>query len=276
MSNAGHMAEIWALTGAVGGVGVTSLAIQSALSAIRTSKAETGKQIKACVIDLDFDCGAVTSYLDMPARLSLAHLSFSSGDIDGPITEALVQEHSSGIHILACAPEVGGNDKVNADRVLQLLDATSTMFDLIILDIPRIWRPWTQAAYAAADSIGIVTEMNIPALNSARRVSQDIGAYVPNAPIEFILNRFERRVLKSTLSLKDAKRALNVEPRIQICPDPTALNHALNCGEPVEIIHADSRYVKDVANFVRVWRTGQEEVEDSSSRPRSMWRKRVA
>jgi len=266
-------AKIFAFMGAVGGAGVTSLSIQAAHSARKLLKASGIKDPEVCVIDLDFDCGSVLSHLDLPARLTLDHLRSGAAHIDAAMTSALAVRHSSKIYVLATTPSLAGNEAVDASCVLSMMDSACSIFDAIILDVPRMWRPWTHAAIAAADKFGLITEMTIPSLAAARARAEAITAHQSDAAPEFILNRYERRALKGALSEKDAQRAFGQKPSATICPDFQSLQDAMNCGQPVGRVHADSRYVKDVTDLTAMWLG----LETDSKKPKTrLWRHRAA
>ncbi len=266
-------ASVFAFMGAVGGAGVTSLALQTAQSAKTLLRANGVKDPEICVIDLDFDCGSVLSHLDLPARLTHEHLSYGAAPIDAALTSALAVCHASDIHVLATAPRLSGNDDVDPSSVLAMMDAASTIYDALILDVPRMWRPWTHAAVAAADHFGLITEMTIPSLAAARSRAESIMDIQSSVKPELILSRYERRALKSNLSAKDATRAFGRAPVATICPDETSLHDAMNCGQPVGCVHADSRYVKDVTGLTAKW-LGMSK-EQSEPKPRR-WRRRAA
>ncbi len=273
VSHNANGAQVFAFMGAVGGAGVTSLSIQTALSTQKLLRTRGVKDPEVCIIDLDFDCGSVLSHLDLPARLTHAHLRSGAATIDAALTSALAVRHASDIHVLAAAPRLSGNDEVDPSSVLSMMDAASTIYDALILDVPRMWRPWTHAAIAAADKFGLITEMTIPSLAAARARSEAITDQQNNVQAELILNRYERRAMKSNLSAKDATRAFGRAPVATICPDAQSLHDAMNCGQPVGCVHADSRYVKDVDALTAMW-LGLKS-EDNKSKPRR-WRRRAA
>src|SRR5262249_21641393 len=65
-----HEAVIVTMLPAVGGAGVTTLAIQSALILLESSK----RPKSTCLVDLDFQHGACADYLDIEPRLDLKEI----------------------------------------------------------------------------------------------------------------------------------------------------------------------------------------------------------
>ena len=105
---------------------------------------------------------------------------------------------------------MGGNDNVDPQALLGLLDQICGMFDFVILDIPPMWRSWTQAVIGAADKFALVTEMRVPALHRTKKMSDFIKMrlYPFLTPPDIIINKFERRETSHSISLKNAHDVL--------------------------------------------------------------------
>lgn len=237
-----------AIMGASGGAGVTSVAIETGYAAMKLLRAGGNTAPRVCLLDLDFECGALASYLDIEAGLRPDVLAGDPSRIDPALTSAMIVKHGSGLRLLAAAGQLGGNAKVNPDCVLALMDAASTMYDVLVLDVPRLWRPWTQAALAAADRAIMLTELTIPGLYKTRLRLENIEAEISlSAPLDIVLSKYERRSFRAAISLKDAQAALGRDILASICVDAETPRDAMNCGEPSGSVHPDSRFSKDVA-----------------------------
>ncbi|MEE9346740.1 MAG: hypothetical protein V3U82_01000 [Robiginitomaculum sp.] len=246
-TNANNEAFCLAFLGAAGGVGVSSLVIESAFSTLKRLRRKGDKTPRVCIIDLDFEHGAIASYLDMEAGISPDVLTGDGARIDQSMTSALVVKHASGLRLLAARNALSGNDIVNPACVLALMDAASAMYDVVILDVPRIWRPWTHAALAAADRAVMVTQLTIPALHGARIRMEELEERLALArPMDVVLSKHERRSFRATVSVRDAQAALGRDITAFICVDGETPRDAMNCGEPSGNVHPSSRYVKDI------------------------------
>ena len=263
-----------ALMGAHGGVGTTSLAIQMAyeiaLSYHKNNSVLTrGNAVdpKVCLIDLNFEIGACATYLDMPPSLDMGDLSGNPDRIDPSLTKALIATHESGLALLSAPNILGGNDHVNSDTILALLDAAAQLYDVVIMDLPRLWRPWTQAAIAAADHFCVVAELTIPSLHMARDRMSAIEAALPlSQPCDVVLNQVERRSFRNALRVADASKALHRDVSGVICVDGDTVREAINCGEPVGAVRAEARYVKDVRTLLARWSLVDDRKSEKTSR----------
>ena len=251
-------AKCFALMGAKGGVGTTSLSVQLAYSLSRENQknrktASTIKNPRVCLIDLDFGTGSCAHHLDLSPGLTLQDLTRRPQEIDRAYMAALVSTHQSGIDLLAAPNSLQGNEQVNPQTVTAMLDVICQLYDYVVIDVPRLWRPWNAAAIMGAERFAVVTEPSVPALHLARRAIEDIeGMCDMAAPCGVILNRYERRTFRNSLREKDAARALGRDIMATLCIDVETLSEASNCGVPAGLIKNDARYVKDV----RVLKTG--------------------
>jgi len=252
----GGFKKIIGLMGVSGGVGTTSLAIQMAYDILQKSGK---KPPSVALIDLDFENGACADYLNVKARLTHEDLNEDPERIDVPLTAALIARHKTGINILGTKNRLGGNDAVNPDTVLAILDTVCDMYDVIILDIPRIWRPWNHAAIGASDHFSLVTELTIPGIHKTRQQIASIEDIVSpmSAPTEVIISKMERRTFKNEIRIQDALKILKRPLTGAICIDRETTTSALNRGAPAGLIRPDGRYVKDTRNVLNFWKEEQ-------------------
>ena len=249
----------WALTGVVGGTGVTSLCIQIAYELTQRQKHQTSStrdrhETSVCILDLDFENGSCSHYLDLEPGMQISDLQGDSSRIDRTIIEAMAVTHKSGISLLTTPNSLKGNSEVNPASVLALMDVACQMFDYVIFDVPRVWQPWTHAAMAAADNLGFVTELTIPALHKCRmRVAALKAEIQTHAPMDIILNKYERIAFRNSLRLGDAEATLGQEVFAKIGLDSDVVREAINWGIPVGTKGNDSRFAKDSRALLDQW-----------------------
>lgn len=243
--------RIFALVGATGGVGTTSIATQLAhefavTSATGQFSKRRPKDPTVCLIDLDFESGACAHHLDLLPSLSLEDLCGPAEKIDRAFTQALVSTHECGVSLLAAPNTIGANARVNPQTIMAMLDAASELYDTVIIDLPRYYQPWTLSVMRAVDVLAVTCELTIPSLHAARERLNNISVNTNNSVnSQLILSKYERRSFRNTLRLSDAETALGRSIMSIICLDPDTTREALNCGEPAGVIRPESRFVKD-------------------------------
>ncbi len=237
-------AQIWAFLGACGGCGVSSLCVSIAtlLAAGRHT---------VLLVDLDFERGTLAAYLDQPPGMSLEELNQTEGRLDADLALSYIKPVDKNLSLLSCTPQLGGNDQISLAALLALLDVVSTHYDFMIIDVPALWRPWTEAALGAADKVALVTEARVPALRQTAFLAEQIQDAVglPNPP-DIILNKYERRAIRNGLSLSDTHKALGRPTVAQIVVDNETLRGAIDTGIAAPKFKPNARYVKSVDAFI--------------------------
>lgn len=243
---------VFAFMGASGGVGTTTLCTQLAYElAVRARDARATKRHvrdpKVCLIDLDFEAGACAHHLDLLPSLATEDLATDARRIDKAFTSALVSTHDCGLSLLAVPNTPGANSQINPRAVMAMLDAATQLYDYVVIDMPRYLQPWNWAVLGGADFVGVVSELTIPSLHMGRehlgRMKSAMNGALNAHPI---VGKYERRSFRNMLRLSDAQTALEQEVFATLAWESDVTREALNCGEPVGAIRAESRFAKDV------------------------------
>jgi len=248
--------QCWAFLGARGGVGTTTLSVETAFHLAKNHYRQTQSspkpgQEKVCLIDLDFETGSVSHHLDIEPGLRLEDLSNEPTRIDADLTRSFISRHKSGIAVLAAPNMIGTNLKVNPHTVVAILESACDMFPHVILDLPVQWQSWSLAALGGSDYVGLLSDLTIPSLHLARNKRAQIGLLLERKKsCDIILNKYERRSFGNNLRLPDAQKALQCEIFGTVCNDAQTVHEAINCGDPVGNLRKDSRYAKDSRKLI--------------------------
>lgn len=260
--------RIIALTGACGGAGTTSIALQMAYELSQSSQKkgfrnQAQARPKVCLLDLDFESGGLANAVDVPTHLEARDLMQSASKIDDVFVTAVTRVHHSGFCVIASDGEFGGNGQVNPNAVLTLLDIVAGQYETVILDLPTYKTDWTVPALMGADHRAIVTPLSVAGLRrTVSKLSSLDDLLGPDAKTDVILNKAERRALRASLNESDARKALGRDALGSVCVDHDLTNNAINCGEPCGVIRREARFVKDVRDVLSQWETQAETVSD--------------
>jgi pilus assembly protein CpaE len=199
-------AEIYAFLPAAGGVGVTSIAIQTAL--LLQANAPRGGS-STCLVDLDFQHGAVADYLDLEPRLDIGEIEPRPERLDRQLLEVMLTRHASGLCVIAAPNRPAEMRSFDPLVVTRLLDLVSANFRHVVIDMPRTWFPWTDNVLLGSNKLFIVSEMTIPGLRHAKKLVAAIGERLGgSADPKVIVNRFEQRMFVPGLRIGDIEAAM--------------------------------------------------------------------
>jgi pilus assembly protein CpaE len=231
-SQEGTEAKIYTFLPAVGGAGVTTLAIQSALLLLNSSPR---RQSSTCLVDLDFQHGACADYLDIEPRLNLGEIEPRPERLDRQLLEVMLSHHPSGLAVIAAPNRPAEMRSFDPDVVTRLLDMVSTQFDYVVFDMPRTWFSWTDSVLLGSNELFIVSEMTVPGLRHAKQLVEAIRERLGDGPNpKVIVNRFEQQMFSSGLRKNDIEQVLGDAFAACIPNHYAIVREAIDRGVPLE------------------------------------------
>jgi pilus assembly protein CpaE len=155
-----------ALKHAGGGVGASTLAVQSAC--LLASRKKTDKS-KVCLIDLDLQFGTDALYLDLDNRVGVADLLETPDRVDLELLHSVMGHHPSGLELLAAPREVVTIDSLHATDLERCLKLMRAEYGTIFLDLPSAWTPWSYAAVRNSDLVILVIQLRSRSRSTASK-----------------------------------------------------------------------------------------------------------
>jgi pilus assembly protein CpaE len=243
----GATSRCWGVTGAVGGSGATTIAIEIA----HALSVQSGKDRSVCLVDLNLADGAAAAYLGCSPTTRLADFGHAADRIDAAMLQAFVTPVSKGLDLMAGVRDPNAFDAVGRDAVLRMLEVACEVYEWVILDLPRHRRPWTLDALAGCDEVLVISELTVPALLAARAYSDEIEDGL-NAGLRprIVLNRLASRMFGPAPSMTEAEKALQRKAEAGVSSDWEAAAASANLGGPIAQHRPKSKIVKDVQTLI--------------------------
>lgn len=237
----------WAFRGAVGGAGVSTIAIESAFALAR--RLGPGK---VCLVDLNLADGMTASFLEAVPKLDLKALSAEPERLDNRLLAAWCWEHEDGISIIAAPRDPDADALASEAAILQLLEVTCNTFQVVLVDMPRHMMAWTKPVLAAVDQAIIVSELTVPSLHAAADMCRDVDILRGHqSKARLVLNRmFPKKKFRAGFAVDKAEKAIEREIDITVTSDWDAARTAVNLGKPIADVKPKSPLVADVDRMV--------------------------
>ena len=242
-------AQIYTFLPAVGGAGVTTLAVQTALALLNSG----GPRVKpsTCLVDLDFQHGAVADYLDLEPRLNLAEIEPRPDRLDRQLLEVMLSYHSSGLAVVAAPNRPAEMRSFDPDVVTRLLDLVSTNFEYVVFDMPRTWFSWTDSVLLGSNRLFIVSETTVPALRQAKHLVAAIKERLGDGPNpRVIVNRFQQRMFSAGLRHSDLEQTLGDAFAAAIPNDYQLVREAIDRGVPLDEVKPGNKITAQIKKLV--------------------------
>jgi pilus assembly protein CpaE len=247
--NATAEAQIYTFLSAVGGAGATTLAVQTAMLLLNSGGLRN--KPSTCLVDLDFQHGAVADYLDLEPRLNLAEIEPSPDRLDRQLLEVMLSHHASGLAVVAAPNRPAEMRSFDPDVVTRLLDLVSSHFEYVIFDMPRTWFAWTDSVLLGSNKLYIVSETTVPGLRHAKQLVAAIKERLDGGPQpQVIVNRFAQKMFASGLGKSDIEQTLG-EAFVAAIPNDYALvREAIDRGVPLDEVKPGNKITAQIKKLV--------------------------
>jgi pilus assembly protein CpaE len=237
--------QIYTFLPVAGGVGATTLAIQSALTLIG---GKTRENLSTCLVDLNFHHGACADYLDIEARLNLKEIELNPGRLDRQLLEGMLSRHPSGLAVIATPSLPTDLASVEPSIVTGLLNVVCQCFDQIVIDMPKAWQLWTDSIVLGSNRLFLVSETTVPGVRKAQQLVQSISTRLGQQPHpKVIVNRFQRKLFGTGLTSADLAKTLGDAFACTVPYNYKLVREAIDRGLPLDQVQRNS----DVAAAIR-------------------------
>lgn len=240
-------AYISAFMPAAGGVGNTTLALQTAFLLHRSAT----RAASTCVVDLNFQNGSCAEYLDLEPRFDIAEVENQVERLDRQLLDALLSKHSSGLAVLAAPNMPTEMRSFDTDVVVKVLDLVSAYFDNVVIDLPRIWFPWTETVLRGSNHVYITAEMTVPCLRHTQRlinaIETEVGKEVKS---RVIINRYTPKGLEGGVKATDVEELLGDRYAGGISNNYKLVREAVDRGVPLHEVDPNANVMRDLKRII--------------------------
>jgi pilus assembly protein CpaE len=248
-------AQIFTFLPAVGGAGVTTLAVQTAM--LLLNGGPRGKTA-TCLVDLDFQHGACADYLDIEPRLNLGEIEPRPERLDRQLLEVMLSQHASGLAVIAAPNRPAEMRSFDPDVVTRLLDLVSSHFDYVVFDMPRTWFSWTDNVLLGSNKLFIVSETTVPGLRHAKQLVEAVRERLGDGPKpQVIINRFEQKLFSPGLRRSDIEQAIGEAFAACIPNHYSLVREAIDRGVPLEEVKPGNKITAQLKKLVLPHGTGK-------------------
>ena len=243
--------RLFAFQQARGGVGATTLAVNLAdqlLNRKGAFKKEAAN--KVVIVDFDVQFGTVGDFLDVDQQEGLLQLASENFIPDAMWIEQSLTRLPSGLAVLAAPSSFVPLEAMQPAQIEGLIQALKSMFDYVVVDMPRALVNWIEPVLGETDQLFIVSDMSVPAIRATRRLMEFVLADNAQLPIEVVVNH-EKKPMILREHHREAAKALDVTFNYWIAHDPKAAREAVDYGKPLSEVSARSDISKGIASMAK-------------------------
>lgn len=229
----GPQGKVIAVYSPQGGSGKSILAANLAVSMAHHLNAQTNTK-SICLVDLNLQFGDLDLLLNLNPDNTIAGLAQrGNAGLDAELVEQYLTKHEeSGLKILVAPSAPRYAESITAYTVEQVIDALRESFQYIIIDTTSQLQDITLAALDAANTILLLTSLDLLALHKTRTAMEMLRQLYTVDKIQPVLNRANSDV---GITPTDVEEVLGMPVQTLIPSDGRNVVKSVNDGVPVVI-----------------------------------------
>jgi Response regulators consisting of a CheY-like receiver domain and a winged-helix DNA-binding domain len=235
--------------GAKGGVGTTTIALNSAISLSRDLKR------RISLVDANLQFGDMRVFLDLGLDTASIVNAIGEPDLDTDLLRKLMVKHHTGIELLLAPPSPEAADIVverqrqHPEALSNVLNLSRKLYDYTLVDMSKAIDDFNLQLFDEADVIFVVMTADLSCLKNVRLVLETMDSLgYQKDKVQLVLNRSNAY---TGINVTNAEEALGRKVDYQIINEYRASISAMNSGEPFMSSRPDGPLGRSVTEFAR-------------------------
>jgi pilus assembly protein CpaE len=218
--------------GMSGGVGATTFACNLAWELATISKTDAPR---VCLLDLDFQFGAVSTNLDLPRKEAVFEILQDTASADSESFLKSMLTFNDKLHVFTAPPDMLPLDIVQSEDIERLIDMAQQNFDFVIIDMPSTIVSWTETVLNRAHVYFALMELDLRSAQNVLRLVRALKAEaLPLEKLRYILNRAPKFTdLSAKSRVKRMAESLDIDIEVQLPDGGAQVTQANDHGLPM-------------------------------------------
>lgn len=242
--------QVIAVTGAAGGVGCTTLAVNLATTLARTPQQET------VLVDFDLMLGSIDACLDIIPDQTIQGLVQNIDRLDITLLKRSTTRHSSGLFVLPHPAAMEDAAKMDPDALRRVIVLLKSAFPTVVIDTSKGLQASDFVAFELADVILLVLQLDLTCLRNTSRLLQLFQEFEGLSDrVKLIANRVGSN--ETEISLKKAEETLKMPISWQIPISKKSVHLARAKGVPIDSVAPGGRVHQSILEIAKGLRPPQ-------------------
>ncbi|MFN8630306.1 MAG: response regulator [Chloroflexota bacterium] len=236
------MGRIHVYYGAKGGVGTTTIAINTAIALRSLDR-------RVILVDGNLQFGDHRVFMDLANDRKSIVDAVTAPSIDAELLKGIIQPHETGVDLLLAPPSPEAADLVTAGHMHEVIQVLASMYDYVIVDVDKRLDELNLMVLDIAETIYAVMTADLSCLKNVRLLLGTMGHLgYASGKLKLVLNRSNAY---TGINAKSAEGALRQPIEHQIVNEYRGAISSLNTGAPFMAAKADSVLGRSVMDFAK-------------------------
>jgi pilus assembly protein CpaE len=219
-----------AVTGASGGVGGTTVAVNLACMLA------ANPQNSVVLVDLDLALGDADVFLDTIPDYTILDVAMNIGRLDLAMLRKSLTKHVSGTYLLPRPYNIEDMEQISAEDFKKVMNLLKASFSHLVLDLSKSFNGLDRQAMQMADHVLLLTQLDLPCLRNVVRILTSLERLGEvHKRVKIVVNRVG--IEKNQISFSSAEETISREIFWKIPNNYSAVAESRNNGVPL-IRHA--------------------------------------
>lgn len=236
--------------GMSGGVGASTFACNLAWELANVSKTDAPR---VCLMDFDFQFGAVSTNLDLPRRDAVFEVLQDTASADSESFLKSMLTFNDKLHVFTAPPDMLPLDIVQGEDIDRLIDMAQANFDFVIIDMPSTIVSWTETVLNRAHVYFALMELDLRSAQNVLRLVRALKAEaLPLDKVRYVLNRAPKFTdLSGKSRVKRMAESLDIDIEVQLPDGGPQVTQANDHGLPMAESAAKNPMRKEIQKLAK-------------------------
>jgi pilus assembly protein CpaE len=236
--------------GMSGGVGASTFACNLAWELATISKTDAPR---VCLLDFDFQFGAISTNLDLPRRDAVFEILQDTASADSESFLKSMLTFNDKLHVFTAPPDMLPLDIVAGEDIERLIDMAQQNFDFVVIDMPSTIVSWTETVLTRAHVYFALMELDLRSAQNVLRLVRALKAEaLPADKMRFVLNRAPKFTdLSGKSRVKRMAESLDIDIEVHLPDGGAQVTQANDHGLPLAESNAKNPMRKEIQKLAK-------------------------
>ena len=245
-----RQAAVLPVHGMAGGVGASTFACNLAWELATISKTDAPR---VCLLDFDFQFGAISTNLDLPRRDAVFEILQDTANADSESFLQSMLTFNDKLHVFTAPPDMLPLDIVQGEDIDRIIEMAQQNFDFVVIDMPSTIVSWTETVLNRAHVYFALMELDLRSAQNVLRLVRALKAEgLPLEKLRYILNRAPKFTdLSGKSRVKRMAESLDIDIEVQLPDGGPQVTQANDHGLPLAESAAKNPIRKEIHKLAK-------------------------
>jgi pilus assembly protein CpaE len=239
---------VLAVHGLAGGTGATTLAVNLAweLAIIADDTAPS-----VCLLDLDLQFGAASTYLDLPRREVVYEMLSDTESMDEESFAQSLLTFEDKLEVLTAPTDMLPLDLVSSEDIARVIAMARSHFDYVVIDMPSTLVQWSETVLQESHVYFTTLELDMRSAQNALRFKRALQSEeLPIEKLRYVINRAPKFTdLSGKSRIKRMAESLDISIELQLPDGGKQVSQGSDHGLPLAISAPKNPLRKEIAKL---------------------------